>query len=173
MIVPAGDAYLELIAVVDAAEAAGVPRSARVARAIAAGRTFAGWAVRCEDLDAERVRLARLGMRLPDPQPGARLRPDGSVIEWLVQELEEPGPETALPFLIAWRSGEHPARAGAAQPAGHLRLGMITLGHPDPEGCASTLRSVLGGGVDFHVARSDRPRILALRVEGARGTTIV
>ncbi|HEX6547890.1 MAG TPA: VOC family protein, partial [Candidatus Dormibacteraeota bacterium] len=57
MIVPLGRTYLELIAVVDADEAREVPRSRRIGEAAAAGRAFATWAARTEDLDGLRAAL--------------------------------------------------------------------------------------------------------------------
>src|SRR5436305_4655739 len=72
MVVPLGDSYLELIAVVDRDEAAGRPTSMRVARAVAEGRTFAVWSARVDDLDAARRVLAARGLELPDATAGAR-----------------------------------------------------------------------------------------------------
>src|SRR5713226_7446514 len=46
MIVPLGSAYLELIAVIDAAEAGRAPTGRLISQTISAGRTFATWAVR-------------------------------------------------------------------------------------------------------------------------------
>src|SRR5262245_29669048 len=69
MIVPLQDAYLELIAVADPAEAETRPASQRVARAIASGRTFAVWVVRTDDLDVSRADLLRRGFALPAVAP--------------------------------------------------------------------------------------------------------
>ena len=49
-IIPLGRTYIELIAVVDAAKAAESARSRRIGQAAEAGRPFATWAARTDDL---------------------------------------------------------------------------------------------------------------------------
>src|SRR2546423_7910204 len=71
-IVPLGDAYIELIAVVDEQEAAGSGFGRWVASA-PAGRPF-GWAVRTDDIAAV---AARLGLRVDE---GARRTAAGTLL---------------------------------------------------------------------------------------------
>ncbi|MGH7777433.1 MAG: VOC family protein, partial [Candidatus Dormibacterales bacterium] len=172
MIVPAGDAYIELITVVDQEEAARVPRSARVARALAGGRMFAGWAVRCPDLDAERRRLAALGWELPKPLPGSRRRPDGSVLRWRVQETQAGEGEAELPFLIEWGPAQHPSASDVVHPRGRLELGRLTVGSPRPHACADALGRLLGDAVDYEIATAPFPGLLQVRLEGDVSGTI-
>ena len=105
-IVPLGDAYLELVAVVDDAEAAGNP----FGRWVAASRGPFAWAVRTDDLDGA---AERLGLEIT---AGARARPDGTVLRWRSAGVEQAAAEPLLPFLIQWEEGtELPGQAGAPQ----------------------------------------------------------
>src|SRR5438128_7679177 len=86
VIVPLGRQYLELIAIVDAGEAAGSRLGVRVARAVREGKTFVAWALRTADLDAVRARLIDAGWDLPPMVEGSRTRPDGQVLRWRTQD---------------------------------------------------------------------------------------
>src|SRR5262245_372049 len=80
---PLGDAYLELVAVVDTVEAA---RSA-IGRWVAEGSANAGlplgWAVRVHDLDRVAERLS-----LP-ARAGSRTTPAGEVIRWRTVGIDQ------------------------------------------------------------------------------------
>ena len=96
-IVPLGLTYLELVAVVDDAEAA----ASGFGSWVAGGELprLLGWCVRTDDLDA----LAdRLGLTIAD---GARARPDGTVLRWRMAGLERSADEPSLPFFIEWGAG--------------------------------------------------------------------
>jgi hypothetical protein len=113
MIVPLGSWYLELISVVDEAEARASARGRRVADAIAAGRTFVTWAMRASDLDLLQHELRRgHGLAVSEIRPGSRRTPDGRLLRWRTLELGD----GALPFVIEWDVAEsdHPGRALAA-----------------------------------------------------------
>jgi len=94
-IVPLGDAYLELIAVVDE----GVARGSAFGRRVLQARDGAavGWAVRPDDLDAT---AARLGLRIGE---GSRTRPSGERIEWRMAGVDEAMERPWLPFFVEWR----------------------------------------------------------------------
>jgi hypothetical protein len=109
-IVPLGDAYLELVAVVDASEAA-VSSFGRVVAAALAGRDerLLGWAVRTDELDAIAGRL-----RL-DVQAKSRARTDGSELCWRLAGVEQAFAEPCLPFFIEWADdAELPGRSAPA-----------------------------------------------------------
>ena len=74
-IVPLGDSYLELVAVVDDTVADGSAFGTWV-RDMAEGRAGWGFAVRTHDMAAT---AERLGI---DAVPGTRTRPDGTVLTW-------------------------------------------------------------------------------------------
>ena len=105
-----GRQYLELIAVVDEAEARSAGRSMRVARAVEAGETFATWVLRTDDIEGAR---SALGVDQP-VRDGARTRPDGTRIEW--KTLDLPGDRSGVPFLIEWSDLRvHPGGGGAGR----------------------------------------------------------
>ena len=107
-IVPLGDAYLELVAAADEAEAA----CTAFGRWVLAGRAspFAplGWAVRTANLDGQ---AARLGLTASD---GVRERPDGSVLRWRLAGVDESAAEPFRPFFIEWAPGSSFPGRGAA-----------------------------------------------------------
>ena len=105
-IVPVGDAYLELITVVDG----------RVAERSAFGRWVAsarapvcrpiGWAIRPTSFDEV---AARLGLVVYD---GARATPSGEVLTWRLAGVDCAVAEPLLPFFIEWGAKTpHPSQA--------------------------------------------------------------
>jgi hypothetical protein len=95
--VPLGDCYLELVAVVDHAEAAGSAFGRWVAAATPAGGAQPmGWAVRPSDLDAV---ARRLGLRIAG---GSRLTGLGDVLAWRSAGVEQAAADPAMPFFIFW-----------------------------------------------------------------------
>jgi hypothetical protein len=95
-IIPLGDAYLELVSIVDEDEA----RSSQFGlwaldAAMRPGLPF-GWAVRPSDFDAT---LERLGLDVHD---GSRTTPSGEVVRWRMAGLAEAVDRPWLPFLLDW-----------------------------------------------------------------------
>jgi hypothetical protein len=115
-IVPLGDAYLELVAVVDPAEAAESGFGRWVAAAEPRPAHLLGWAVRTDNLSAH---ADRLGLRVVD---GSRQTPDGRILRWRLAGVDEAAAEPALPFFIEWGPGTpHP---GATAVADHRIAGL-------------------------------------------------
>jgi hypothetical protein len=130
-IVPLGDAYLELVAVVDPAAAATSAFGSWVAD-MASGRCGWGWAVRTSDIAAT---AARLGLEVV---PGSRVTPTGTELRW--QLAGAPAPDRTLPFFIAWDEGTPvPGTAYADHPAGDVRVSAVAV---------ETDAAVLGGWLD-------------------------
>ena len=103
-IIPLGDTYVELIAVVDADEAA----TSDFGRWVASSNGLLGWAVRTNDLDAT---AQRLGLAVGG---GSRPTADGSILRWRSAGVEAARDAPALPFFLEWDpSGTHPGRAAA------------------------------------------------------------
>ena len=103
-IIPLGNVYIELIAVVDEEEASHTPFGRR---ALAAPPGPIGWCVRPDSIDAE---AARLGLTV---QSASRVSPDGETITWRLAGIEQALAEPALPFFIAWDDpARHPGRGG-------------------------------------------------------------
>jgi hypothetical protein len=108
-IVPLGETYLELVAVVDEAEAAG----SVFGRWVGGGPLprLLGWCVRTDGLDDV---AGRLGLTVAD---GKRARPDGSVLRWRMAGLEQSAAEPSLPFFIEWGRGTpYPGASSTAAP---------------------------------------------------------
>jgi hypothetical protein len=121
-IVPLGDTYLELVAVVDEAEAAASVFGSWVASNEIP--RLLGWCVRTGDLDAV---AGRLGLTIAN---GSRVRGDGTVVRWRMAGLEQSANEPSLPFFIEWAPGTpYPGNAPVPQRA---RIGELQLdGDPD------------------------------------------
>jgi hypothetical protein len=122
-IVPLGDTYIELITVVDEADAAGSAFGRWVAGGIksAPGRPL-GWVARTDRLDEV---AARLGLVVTT---GSRPAGDGRLLRWRLAGVDEAAAEPALPFFVEW--GEKtplPGRARIEHPAGTVRLERLEL----------------------------------------------
>jgi Glyoxalase-like domain len=96
-IVPLGDGYVELVAVVDRETAAHTAFGSWVASA-EPGRPV-GWAVRTDAIDAVG---RRLGLTVV---PGFRATPGGGRITWRSAGVEVAAREPGLPFFIQWGDG--------------------------------------------------------------------
>ena len=96
-IVPLGDTYLELVAVVDEAEA----RASAFGSWVAGGEIprLLGWCVRTDSLDqvADRLELTVVD--------GSRTRGDGVVLRWRMAGLGQSARDASLPFFIEWAPG--------------------------------------------------------------------
>jgi hypothetical protein len=117
-IVPLGSGYLELLAVVDEAEARS---SSWGAWARAAGTGLTAWCVSVPSIDAV---CERLGLEAAN---WSRVRPDGVELRWRLAGVEQALADPMLPFFIEWQvtSALHPQAAGAphrVRPTGIERL---------------------------------------------------
>lgn len=106
-IIPLGGSYLELMSIVDEAEAA----ESLFGRLVGGRSGFLGWCVRTDDLDAVG---ARLGL---EQALGARVRPDGVELRWRLAGVEQAIADPGLPFFIEWDvpPEAHPGRSGPSQ----------------------------------------------------------
>jgi len=102
-IVPLGDSYIELMAVVDPDEAKDSMLAHWVAEQSAGGDRLAAWCLRTDNIDEV---AGRLGLT---PVSMSRIRPDGVELSWRLAGLEA-GLARALPFFIQWDipPAEHP-----------------------------------------------------------------
>jgi hypothetical protein len=121
-VVPAGDAYLELVAVVDDERALG---SAFGRWVTTAGRALIrplGWAVRTTSLDdvAERLDL--------HVESGSRAAPDGRLLQWRVAGVDHAVDDPSLPFFIEWGSDTpHPSEASVSHRSGTVASVRLEL----------------------------------------------
>jgi hypothetical protein len=145
-IVPLGATYLELVEVVDAAEASASVFGRWVAAA-PAGAPF-GWAVRVRDLDAV---AARRGLAVSD---GSRVTPDGRRLTWRLAGVEQAAAEPSLPFFIAWGADTPFPGAGAEAAAVSLEL----------RGDAARIADWLDGHALPITVRAGAPAVLSVTV---------
>jgi hypothetical protein len=132
-IVPLGDSYLELIAVIDAAKAAESAVGRWVAHGVTDPARPLGWAVRTSDLD-EIARRLDLSV-----SAGSRVTPDGGQLSWRTAGMDQAIAEPGLPFFIEWAPGTKlPGEADIRHPAGKARLSRLVL-HADPNRLAEWL----------------------------------
>lgn len=154
-IVPLGDSYLELIAVVDADEAEGSDFGRAVLKARAEDKQLVGWVLATDDIDAVAGRLDL------EVESNSRERADGSRLSWRLAGLEAAMKSGVLPFFVEWEGPpeQHPGKAEAEHDADPEGIAWIEVTTDDEE----RLREWLG---DF-----DDPR---LRVtEGDPGVSAV
>jgi hypothetical protein len=163
-IVPLGEAYLELMGVADADEAAANPMGRWVLDHVAAGESYLGWCVRTDDLDGV---CARMGL---EAQPMSRARPDGFELRWRLAGLEHAIADPALPFFIAWDvpDEELPGHAGGETQAAGARIAAVEVG-----GDADRLREWVGDEVAAVRVVDGPPGVRSVTIAGAGGTEVV
>lgn len=120
-LVPLGENYIELLAVVAPKEA---ETSALGTWALhsAAVPGAAAVCLRTDDIDGVCVRLGL------EPTQMSRVTPDGVTLDWSLAGLEE-ALANDLPFFIDWNVPDdlHPGRIGVEHPAGNIRLANTTM----------------------------------------------
>ena len=157
-IVPLGPAYLELVAVVDAGEAATTTFGRWLASVQPPGGPF-GWAVRTQELDQV---ADRLGLQVRD---GSRATADGRLLRWRTAGLEQAAADPFLPFFIEWVQGTPlPGGAAVTHPAGSLQITELAL-----VGDADRLDAWLGGVALPLSVRPGEPRIQHVALTGPAG----
>ena len=125
-IVPVGDAYLELVAVVDSRVADESPFGRWVASAHTSLVVPMGWAVRSRSLDEV---AARHGLAI---NAGRRASPSGELLTWRVAGLEHAAAECSLPFFIEWgEATPHPSGALGADSNDAAIARLELTGDPD------------------------------------------
>ena len=135
-IVPLGDQYLELVAVVDETAAARTGFGRGVLERASAGGGWFTLAVVADDLDAV---AERLGLEIGS---GSRTRPDGETLRWRSAGLDDPRREPWMPFFLDWDVPDelHPGRARAGHGVRADGIAWVEVG-----GDAHRLRGWLGG----------------------------
>jgi hypothetical protein len=121
-IVPLGDTYLELIAVIDASKAA----KTEVGRWVASGASTTGsplgWVVRTSQLEEIAGRL-NLPIHI-----GSRTTPAGDVLRWRTAGTDQAAAEPSLPFFIEWDpETPFPGRTAIRHRVGNPRIARVVL----------------------------------------------
>ncbi len=161
-VVPLGEAYLELVAVVDPVEAA-ASLFGRWVGAMALSGAGWGWVVRTDDLEgiasAHDWEVAK----------GARTGSDGRVVTWRLAGVEAAASAGYLPFFIQWGEGtSHPGATPVAHPAGPTRLvGLTVAGDP------GRLRVWLGADLPSVEAAPGHDGVVEIRTERASGPAVI
>jgi len=175
-IVPLGKQYLELIAVVDRDEAASSRLGVRVANALRDRRMFVAWALRTDDLDALRATLLSAGWELPPTVEGSRRRPDGQVLSWRTQDVDEGPAVSPIPFVIEWHvpEGLHPGEGTSAHrvgPAASLR--KVVVGARDPDSVRDKLELLLGRSPMYEVEEAEDDGVREITLGTDSGDLVV
>lgn len=126
-IVPLGEAYFELLSVVDRQEAESNPYGQALLRQTREGNRLVRWSLRTDDISS----VAReRGLR---PEKRARRRPDGSLLTWQAAGLDLALAHSWLPFFMQW---DDPAQYPGLLPAQHPRepqgIAWLELSPGDP-----------------------------------------
>jgi Glyoxalase-like domain len=162
-IVPLGEAYLELVAVVDEAEAAQSAFGRWVAAAHPSLPRLLGWAVRTHELDdfARRLDLTVAA--------GSRASGSGQLVRWRLAGIEQATAEPSLPFFIEWGHGtQPPGRAPATHRAGVVQIATLRL-----DGDADRLAAWLGAHRLPITMRPGTPAVASIVLTGAAGEFVL
>lgn len=136
-IVPLGNSYLEIVAVVDpeVALTSSFGRWVMAANSGAAGFRPLGWAVRTEELQAVCTRLSLTAAY------GSRQTDDGRVLTWILAGVERVASKPYLPFYIQWGPNTAlPGGVAVQHPRGETTLSRVHL-----TGELDQLKAWLGG----------------------------
>lgn len=162
-IVPLDDAYLELIAVVDAAKAAESAIGRWVASSVSSTARPLGWAVRTSQLDAI---VRRLDLPI---HSGSRARPDGVQLRWRTAGIDQAAAEPSLPFFIEWESGTQlPGHSAIRHPAGAATIGRLVL-----DANPGRLAGWLGDHNLPIVVREGKPAVAAIYISTDAGEIVL
>lgn len=127
-VVPLGRQYLELLGVVDEAEARAGWYGRALLAAIAGGDRFVRWSLRTDRIEEV---AARLGLT---PEGRQRVRPDGVRLTWKAAGIAGAAELGWLPFFMQW---EVPAQYPGVQPVRHANgaqgVAWIEVATPEPE----------------------------------------
>jgi Glyoxalase-like domain len=162
-VVPLGDSYLELVAVLDQAAAADSSFGRWVASGASRPGRPLGWAVRTGGLDtiARRLNLT--------VHSGARLAPSGEVLHWRSAGMDQAAAEPTLPFFIEWAAGVRlPGATAVTHPAAPAGISRLVL-----EGDPDRLATWLGNHTLPIVVRTGRPAVAAIVLATAAGEIVV
>jgi hypothetical protein len=162
-IVPLGDSYIELIAVVDAVKADESAFGRWVGSAASSTPRPLGWAVRTSHLD-------KVARRLDLPvRAGSRTTPDGAHLRWQSAGLDQAIAEPALPFFIEWDAQTvHPGLTPIRHGAGTAKISRVAL-DADP----GRLADWLGEHRLPIVVRAGKPAVTAIYVAVGLGEVIL
>lgn len=163
-IVPLGEQYLELIAVVDETEATATTFGRSVLERVSAGDGWFTIAVASDDV----VLIGeRLGLEI---DAGSRERPDGEVVRWRMAGLDDPRRAAWMPFFLTWDvpGSLHPGSARAGHGVRAEGIAWVEVG-----GDAERLRAWLGDEELPIRVTSDEPGIRRVALATFDGDLVI
>jgi hypothetical protein len=162
-IVPLGDSYLELVAVVDSTRAAETVFGQWVEAGVSARGRPLGWAVRTPKLD-EVARRLNLSV-----QAGSRTTPGGDELRWRTAGVDQAAAEPSLPFFIEWDAKTpFPGRAAVRHRAGNAQISRLVI-----DGHSPRLAEWLGGDQLPIVVNEGRPAVTAVHISSDSGDIVL
>lgn len=163
-IVPLGDQYLELVAVVDEPMAAETVFGRGVLERAAVGGGWLTIAAVADDLEGVG---SRLGLEV---RSGSRTLPDGQTVRWRMAGLDDQRREPWMPFFLIWEVSDelHPGRARAGHGVRATGLGWVEVG-----GDAERLRTWLGGDELPIRVTDDEPGIHRVAISTLDGELVI
>ena len=158
LIVPFGEQYLELLAIVDEDEARPSPQGRPVLAAFQRhGPGLARWSIEPSDIEAT---AARLELSIERRQ---RVRPDGAVVRWQAVGVDQAWDEPWRAAFMAWEDPMlHPARSMSAHPNGATGFAALDVEVPDLDDALAWLGGAVPEGVELAVGPHVGPRRLML-----------
>jgi len=146
LIVPFSGQYLEILAIVDPAEAARSPQGRAVVAALRRrGPGLARWSVQPENIAAT---AARLGLPVESRH---RSRPDGQTVRWRAVGVDEAWEQPWRCAYMTWDDpAMHPGAVAVSHPNGAVALGHLQVAVANMESARRWLgRGDLPTGVDL------------------------
>jgi hypothetical protein len=126
-IIPLGRQYLELLGVVDEAEAAASWYGQALLARIADGDRLVRWSLRTDRIEEV---AGALGLTIERRQ---RMRPDGRRLTWRAAGLREAAEQSWPPFFMQWDApGDFPGVLPARHPNGATGIAWLEVITPDP-----------------------------------------
>lgn len=156
-IVPLGDSYLELVAVVDASEAASSQFGSWALSKAAGPIGVDAICLRTDDIVATTQRLGIEGVAM------SRSKPDGSTLAWRVAGIDEMIAE-GLPFFIEW---DAPEESLPGRDPIHHQAGSVGLVSVEVVGQMERLQTWMPGATGVSIASG--PSNIRVVVAGSHG----
>jgi len=162
-IVPLGDSYLELVAVVDATKAVESAFGRWVASGVSATARPLGWAVRTSQLD-------EVARRLDLPvHAGSRTTLGGDQVRWRSAGIDQAIAEPSHPFFIEWGTQTQlPGQAAISHRVGTAEISRLVL-DADP----GRLTNWLGDHQLPIVVRAGKPAVTTIYISSDAGEIVI